>query len=56
MSENSIKTDGNELNIKSEMNTKAMYRLSYGLFVCTVKDGKKTNGYRFGDMILNYTL
>jgi flavin reductase (DIM6/NTAB) family NADH-FMN oxidoreductase RutF/rubredoxin len=44
MSENSIKTDGNELNLKSEMNTKAMYRLSYGLFVCTVKDGKKTNG------------
>ena len=44
MSENSIKTDGNELNLKSEMNTKAMYRLSYGLFVCTVKNGKKTNG------------
>ncbi len=26
------------------MNTKAMYRLSYGLFVCTAKRGDKTNG------------
>ncbi len=28
----------------SEMNTKAMYKLSYGLFVCTAVRGDKTNG------------
>ncbi len=28
----------------SEMNTKAMYKLSYGLFVCTAKRGDKING------------
>ena len=28
----------------SEMNTKAMYRLSYGLFVCTAVKGEKKNG------------
>jgi len=28
----------------SEMNTKAMYKLSYGLFVCTAKQGDKMNG------------
>lgn len=28
----------------SEMNTKAMYKLSYGLFVCTAKRGDKMNG------------
>ena len=28
----------------AEMNTKAMYKLSYGLFVCTAKDGDKLNG------------
>ncbi len=28
----------------SEMNTKAMYKLSYGLFVCTAKRGDKLNG------------
>ena len=44
MSENNIVTDGMEPGRKAEMNTKAMYRLSYGLFVCTVKNGKKTNG------------
>lgn len=27
-----------------ENNKKAMYKLSYGLFVCTVKDGDKLNG------------
>jgi flavin reductase (DIM6/NTAB) family NADH-FMN oxidoreductase RutF len=27
-----------------EMNTKAMYKLSYGLFVCTAKRGDKING------------
>lgn len=27
-----------------EMNTKAMYKLSYGLFVCTAKQGDKING------------
>lgn len=27
-----------------EMNTKAMYKLSYGLFVCTAVDGEKKNG------------
>ena len=26
------------------MNTKAMYKLSYGLFVLTAKDGEKDNG------------
>ena len=26
------------------MDTKAMYRLSYGLFICTVKQGEKANG------------
>lgn len=26
------------------MNTKAMYKLSYGLFVCTVVNGDKMNG------------
>ncbi|MBP3277332.1 MAG: flavin reductase, partial [Butyrivibrio sp.] len=26
------------------MNTKAMYKLSYGLFVCTAKRGDKMNG------------
>nr|WP_330369822.1 flavin reductase [Butyrivibrio sp. FCS014] len=28
----------------NEMNTKAMYKLSYGLFVCTAKQGDKLNG------------
>ncbi len=28
----------------AEMNTKAMYKLSYGLFVCTAKQGEKQNG------------
>lgn len=28
----------------SEMNTKAMYKLTYGLFVCTAKQGDKLNG------------
>ena len=28
----------------AEMNTKAMYKLSYGLFVCTAKRGDKLNG------------
>ncbi len=28
----------------SEMNTKAMYKLSYGVFVCTAKLGDKLNG------------
>ena len=28
----------------SEMNTKAMYKLSYGLFVCTAVRGDKMNG------------
>ena len=28
----------------SEMNTKAMYKLSYGLFVCTAVRGEKKNG------------
>ncbi len=43
MSENSIITEnGNKKNV--EMNTKAMYRLSYGLFVCTVRKGGKVNG------------
>ena len=28
----------------AEMNTKAMYKLSYGLFVCTAKRGDKING------------
>ena len=28
----------------SEMNTKAMYKLSYGLFVCTAVKGTKKNG------------
>lgn len=28
----------------SEMNTKAMYKLSYGLFVCTAVQGEKKNG------------
>ncbi|SFN73116.1 Flavin reductase like domain-containing protein [Pseudobutyrivibrio sp. JW11] len=27
-----------------EMNTKAMYKLSYGLFVCTAVQGDKING------------
>ena len=27
-----------------EMNTKAMYKLSYGLFVCTAVRGEKMNG------------
>lgn len=29
----------------AEMNTKAMYKLSYGLFVCTAKRGDKLNGF-----------
>ncbi len=28
----------------AEMNTKAMFKLSYGLFVCTAKQGDKMNG------------
>ncbi len=28
----------------AEMNTKAMYKLSYGLFVCTAVNGEKKNG------------
>ena len=28
----------------AEMNTKAMYKLSYGLFVCTAVRGDKMNG------------
>ena len=28
----------------SEMNTKAMFKLSYGLFVCTANRGGKING------------
>ena len=44
MSENSIITGVNDLGKRAELNTKAMYRLSYGLFVCTVKIGEKTNG------------
>lgn len=27
-----------------ELNTKAMYKLSYGLFVCTAVSGEKKNG------------
>ena len=27
-----------------DMNTKAMYKLSYGLFICTAVDGDKMNG------------
>ncbi|MBR1636197.1 MAG: hypothetical protein IJ682_14225 [Lachnospiraceae bacterium] len=29
---------------EEQMDTKAMYKLSYGLFVITVKEGKKANG------------
>ena len=28
------------------MNKKAMYKLSYGLFVLTAKDAEKDNGFR----------